>query len=104
MPRPASSFSFVALFKKAIGNGYTWALLAGGFFIGCGLLMARNKVQAFAYADKYGKSQGGSPELLYFMGGSILAVALLRAILFRADELTTERSKTGAKDALLPES
>jgi len=58
--------------------------------------MKRNGVQEFSYADKYGKAQGGSPELLYFLGGGILAVTLLRASLFRIDELKTERAKAGA--------
>ncbi|WP_310393524.1 hypothetical protein [Hymenobacter sp.] len=93
----------VVFLHRITRSGYTWALLAGGFFIGCGRLMEHNGVQEFSYADKYGKAQGGSPELLYFLGGSILAVTLLRALLFRMDELKTERAKAGAKDTLLPD-
>ena len=88
--------TLVVFLYRVARNGYTWALLAGGFFIGCSWLMKRNGVQEFSYADKYGKAQGGSPELLYFLGGGILAVTLLRASLFQIDELKTERAKAGA--------
>ena len=63
--------------------------------------MERNGVQEFSFADKYGKVQGGSPELLYFLGGSIIAVTLVSALLFRMDVLKTERAKTGTQDTLL---
>ena len=89
--------------KKALLNGHLQAILAGSFFLGCGGLIERNGVQEFRFADKYGKAQGGSPELLYFLGASIIAVALISALLFRMDELKTERAKTGAQDTLLPE-
>ena len=77
------------------------ASLAGSFFLGCGGLMECNGVKEFSFADKHGKAQGGSPELLYFLGGSIIAVALVSALLFRMDELKTERAKTGTQDTLL---
>ena len=63
--------------------------------------MERNVMQEFSFADKHGKAQGGSPELLYFLGASFIAVALVSALLFRMDELKTERAKTGARDTLL---
>ncbi|OGX88417.1 hypothetical protein BEN47_08710 [Hymenobacter lapidarius] len=101
MPRRKSPLA--KLFKKVIGNGYTWAWLAVGFLIGCGWLMERNGVKDFPYADKHGKAQNGSPELLYIMGGCIAAMTLLQAILFRVDELKTERARAGTKDTLLPD-
>ena len=87
--------------KRALLNGHFQAILAGSFFLGCGWLMERNGVQEFSFADKHGKAQGGSPELLYFLGASFIAVALVSALLFRMDELKTERAKTGARDTLL---
>ena len=87
--------------KRALLNGHLQAILAGSFFLGCGELMERNGVQEFSFADKYGKVQGGSPELLYLLGGSIIAVALVSALLFQMDELKTERAKTGTRDTLL---
>ena len=63
--------------------------------------MERNGVQEFSFADKYGKAQGGSPELLYFLGASFIAAALVSALLFQMDELKTERAKTGTWDTLL---
>ena len=65
--------------------------------------MERNDVQEFSFADKHGKARGGSPELLYFLGGSFIAVALVSALLFQMDELKIERAKTGTRDTLLPE-
>jgi len=62
-----------------------------------------NRVREFSYADRYGKAQSGSPELLYLMGGGIAAMTLLQAILFRMDELKTKRAKTKTKDTLLPD-
>ena len=62
-----------------------------------------NRVREFSYADRYGKAQSGSFELLYLMGSGILPVTLLRAILFRMDELKTERAKARTKDTLLPD-
>ena len=101
MPRRRSIFAL--FFRKVIGNGYTWAWLAVGFLIGCGWLMEHNGVREFSYADRYGKAQSGSPELLYLMGGGIAAMTLLQAILFRMDELKTKRAKTKTKDTLLPD-
>jgi hypothetical protein len=79
--------------RRAARSGYTWALLAGGFFIGCGWLMERNGVQEFSFADKHGKAQGGSPELLYLLGGGIVALALVRALLFRMEEVKAYRAQ-----------
>ena len=87
--------------KRALLNGHLQAILAGSFFLGCGGLMERNGVQEFSFADKHGKAQGGSPELLYFLGGFIIATAPAGALLFRIDELKTERTKTGTRDTLL---
>ena len=63
--------------------------------------MERNGVEAFSYADKYGKAQSGSPELAYLVGGFIITLSLVRAFLFRMDELKTERTNSGTKDTLL---
>ena len=87
--------------KRALLDGHLQAILAGSFFLGCGWLMERNGVKEFSFSDKHGKAQGGSPELLYFLGASFIATALVSALLFRMDELKTERAKTGTRDTLL---
>ena len=86
--------------KRILSNGYTWAVLAGSFFIGSGWLMENNDLKAFRFADKYGKQQSGSPEMLYWLGGGMLALAALRAVVFRMKEIKEFRAKTG--DTLLP--
>ena len=65
--------------------------------------MERNGVQEFSFADKYGKAQGGSPELLYFLGGSILAVTLLRVLLFRMEEVKNYQAQAKEANERLPQ-
>jgi len=94
--------------KRTLSNGYTWAILAGGFSIGCGLLMQHNGVREFHYAGGGRFSNGqrqenGSSGMLYCLGGFILALALVRAILFRIDELKKFRAKDETKATLLPQ-
>ncbi len=68
--------------KKLLSNGYVLSILAGCFFIICGLLMEYNGVKEFSYADKRSNRQSGSPQMLYSFGGFIIALSLIRAYLF----------------------
>jgi len=100
---PRRRLFLAKLYKKVVGNDYTWTVLASCFLIGSGLLMEHNGVKEFPYADKHGKAQTASPDILYITGGIFLVGTLISAILYRMDELKTERAKTGAKHTLLPE-
>ncbi|MBH8558436.1 hypothetical protein [Hymenobacter negativus] len=93
-------FLFFYYLKRVLSSGYTWASLTGLFFIGCGWLMERNGASEFQFADKYGKAQSGSPGLLYWLGGSILALAAVRAVLFQLEATKEFRAKND--DTLLP--
>lgn len=86
--------------NRMLSSGYAWAVAAGSFFIGCGWRLESRGVEGFQFADKYGKQQSGSPEMLYWIGGGILGVAALRAVVLRMQEVKEFRAKTG--DALLP--
>ena len=95
-----------AFFRKALRNGHVWVALGAGFFIGSGLLMQHNGVQYFRFAGGRFSSgqqpQAGSPEMLLWMGGIILALDVVSALLFRMDQLKQAHAKSGTGDTLLP--
>jgi hypothetical protein len=91
---------FFYYLKRVLLSGYAWSCLAGLFFIGCGWQMQRNEVTDFQFADKSGKAQSGSPGLLYWLGGSIIGLAMLRGLLFQLEDVKEYRAKHG--DKLLP--
>jgi hypothetical protein len=64
--------------------------------------MEHQGVKEFSFADKQGKAQTGSPEVLYITGGILMVGTLISAILFRMDEIKTARLKADAKDTLFP--
>ena len=93
-------FLFAYYLKRALWSGYAWTCLVGCCFLGCGWLMEHNGVREFQFADKHGRPQGGSPAMLYWLGGSLIAGAAGRAVLVRMEAVKAYRARNG--DALLP--
>lgn len=67
--------------------------------------MEHNGVREFRYVggrfSDGQHSQAGSPGMLYCIGGHHPSLAVVRAVLFRIDDLKKARAKNGTKDTLL---